>query len=139
ERTHEALDNAVALRLLDVRGRDRHPQPGDILRDPSSLVFESLSSRRSPRLSISRITLLFAAPLSARRLTIGSSDSLSFFRNARQDHPAAGRGFMSAVRGRGLIVPDSGFRYGRSWLRTRWARSSRRRAVATLAGFGPFR
>src|SRR5438309_4398841 len=42
ERTHEAFDNAVALRLPDVRGRDRHPQPlhlvdprvGDVLRSP---------------------------------------------------------------------------------------------------------
>src|SRR5499427_783831 len=42
ERAHEALDNAVALRLADVRRRNRHPQPlhlvdpgiGDILRAP---------------------------------------------------------------------------------------------------------
>src|SRR5512132_1230674 len=27
ERAHEALNDAVALRLPDVRGRDRHPQP----------------------------------------------------------------------------------------------------------------
>src|SRR5215831_16148706 len=42
ERAHEALDNAVALGLADVRRRDRHPQPlhlvdpriGDVLRAP---------------------------------------------------------------------------------------------------------
>src|SRR5215467_2531894 len=42
QRAHEALDDAVALRLADVRGRDRHPQPlhlvdpriGDVLRAP---------------------------------------------------------------------------------------------------------
>src|SRR5262249_38724693 len=42
ERAHEALDDAVALRLPDVRWRDRHPQPlhlvdpgiGDVLRPP---------------------------------------------------------------------------------------------------------
>src|SRR5262245_55910737 len=42
ERAHEALDDAVALGLPDVRGRDRHAQPlhlvdpriGDILRSP---------------------------------------------------------------------------------------------------------
>src|SRR5499426_765467 len=42
ERAHEALDDAVALGLADVRRRDRHPQPlhlvdpciGDVLRAP---------------------------------------------------------------------------------------------------------
>src|SRR5215831_12601521 len=42
ERAHEPLDDTVALRLADVRRRDRHPQPlhlvdpriGDILRAP---------------------------------------------------------------------------------------------------------
>src|SRR5262249_43165352 len=42
ERPHEALDDAIALRFADVRGRDRHPQPlhlvdpriGDVLRAP---------------------------------------------------------------------------------------------------------
>src|SRR5215469_17004102 len=42
QRAHEALDDAVALRLADVRRRDRHPQPlhlvdpriGDVLRAP---------------------------------------------------------------------------------------------------------
>src|SRR5215510_6673045 len=40
ERPHEPLDDAIALRLADVRRRDRHPQPlhlvdpgiGDVLR-----------------------------------------------------------------------------------------------------------
>src|SRR5215471_18750336 len=42
QRAHEALDDTVALRLADVRRRDRHPQPlhlvdpriGDVLRAP---------------------------------------------------------------------------------------------------------
>src|SRR5262245_23769416 len=42
ERPHEPLDDAIALRLADVRRRDRHPQPlhlvdpriGDVLRAP---------------------------------------------------------------------------------------------------------
>ena len=42
QRAHEPFDDAVALRLADVRGRDRHPQPlhlvdpriGDVLRAP---------------------------------------------------------------------------------------------------------
>src|SRR5499427_1045270 len=42
QRAHETLDDAVALRLADVRRRDRHPQPlhlvdpgiGDVLRAP---------------------------------------------------------------------------------------------------------
>src|SRR4030095_8509754 len=42
ERPHEPLDDAIALRLTDVRRRDRHPQPlhlvdpriGDVLRAP---------------------------------------------------------------------------------------------------------
>src|SRR5262247_425186 len=42
QRSHEALDDAVALRLTDVRRRDRHPEPlhlvdpriGDVLRTP---------------------------------------------------------------------------------------------------------
>src|SRR6516162_44733 len=42
ERAHESLDDAIALRLADVRRRDRHPQPlhlvdpriGDVLRAP---------------------------------------------------------------------------------------------------------
>src|SRR5262249_35779210 len=42
QRAHEPLDDAIALRLADVRRRDRHPQPlhfvdpriGDVLRAP---------------------------------------------------------------------------------------------------------
>src|SRR5262245_64849966 len=42
ERPHEPLDDAIALRLADVRRRDRHPQPlhlvdpriGDVLGAP---------------------------------------------------------------------------------------------------------
>src|SRR5215467_1485849 len=49
QRAHEALDDAVALRLADVRWRDRHPQPlhlvdpriGDVLRAPVAADPES--------------------------------------------------------------------------------------------------
>src|SRR5678815_2074653 len=49
QRAHEALDDAIALRLTDVRRRDRHPEPlhlvdpriGDVLRAPVAADPES--------------------------------------------------------------------------------------------------
>src|SRR5262245_63015242 len=83
ERPHEAFDDAVALRLADVRWRDRHPQPlhlvdpriGDVLRapvaaDPESAgdvfreaaegVAHTLTDRKSTRLNSSHLGISYA-------------------------------------------------------------------------------
>src|SRR5262245_44422356 len=65
ERPHETLDDAIALRLADVRRRDRHPQPlhlvdpriGDVLRPPPGRSSRRRSAGRRDRGLYRRLSL----------------------------------------------------------------------------------